>query len=45
VLAERERFSAAARRRAVELFALATWLDRHEAIFAALVPQGLGAPR
>ena len=45
VLAERERFSAAARRRAVERFALADWLDRHEAIFAALVPQGSGLAR
>ena len=45
VLADRERFSAAARRRAVERFALADWLDRHEAIFAALVPQDEGAPR
>jgi glycosyltransferase involved in cell wall biosynthesis len=44
VLAERERFSAAARRRAVERFALADWLDRHEAVFAALVPQAESAP-
>ncbi len=39
VLAERERFAAAARRRAVERFALADWLDRHAAIFAELVGQ------
>jgi glycosyltransferase involved in cell wall biosynthesis len=39
VLAEWERFAAAARRRAVERFALADWLDRHAAIFAELVPQ------
>ncbi|HET6683515.1 MAG TPA: glycosyltransferase family 4 protein [Gaiella sp.] len=37
VLAERERYSAGARRRAVERFALADWLDRHAEIFAALV--------
>ena len=45
VLAERERFAVAARRRAVERFSLADWLDRHEAIFAALVPQDDAAPK
>ena len=38
VLAERERFSAAARDRAVERFALTRWLDRHAEIFSGLVP-------
>jgi glycosyltransferase involved in cell wall biosynthesis len=37
VLADRERLAAGARRRAVERFALADWLERHAAIFAALV--------
>jgi glycosyltransferase involved in cell wall biosynthesis len=37
VLAERERLSAGARRRAVERFALADWLDRHAELFASLV--------
>jgi glycosyltransferase involved in cell wall biosynthesis len=37
VLADRERLSAAARRRAVERYALADWLDRHAEIFASLV--------
>ena len=37
-LRDRERFSAGARRRAVERFALSDWLDRHEAIFASLLP-------
>ena len=45
VLAERERFASGARRRAVERFALADWLDRHAAIFAELVPQDERAPR
>jgi glycosyltransferase involved in cell wall biosynthesis len=45
VLAERERFGAAARRRAVERFALSEWLDRHAAIFAELVGQDEGAAR
>jgi glycosyltransferase involved in cell wall biosynthesis len=45
VLAERERFGAAARRRAVERFSLADWLDRHAAIFAELVPQEEDAPK
>ena len=39
VLADRDRFAAAARARAVERFALADWLDRHAAIFAELAPQ------
>jgi glycosyltransferase involved in cell wall biosynthesis len=37
VLADRDRYSAAARDRAVERFALADWLDRHAELFAALV--------
>ncbi len=37
VLADRERFSAAARRRAVERYGLADWLDRHAEIFDSLV--------
>ena len=37
VLADRARFAAAARRRAVERYALADWLDRHAEIFASLV--------
>jgi glycosyltransferase involved in cell wall biosynthesis len=45
VLAARERLSAGARRRAVERFALADWLERHAAIFADLVGQEGGAPR
>jgi glycosyltransferase involved in cell wall biosynthesis len=36
VLAERERYAAAARRRAVERFALGPWLDRHAELFAAI---------
>jgi len=43
VLGDRERYAAAARSRAVERFALAPWLDRHEALFAELVTDG--APR
>jgi glycosyltransferase involved in cell wall biosynthesis len=39
VLGERERLAAAARRRAVERFALGDWLDRHEAIFGELLAQ------
>lgn len=37
VLAERERYAAAARKRAVEHFALGLWLDRHEQLFAELL--------
>ena len=37
VLADRERYAEAARRRAVERFGLAEWLDRHAAIFAGLM--------
>jgi glycosyltransferase involved in cell wall biosynthesis len=37
LLAERERYAEAARRRAVERFALSPWLDRHEELFASLV--------
>ena len=44
ILADRERYAAAARRRAVERFALTDWLDRHAAIFGELVPQEDGAP-
>jgi glycosyltransferase involved in cell wall biosynthesis len=44
VLADRDRYAAAARRRAVERFALADWLDRHAAIFAELLGQDEGAP-
>lgn len=36
VLAERERYAEAARRRAVERFALRPWLDRHAGLFAEL---------
>jgi len=36
VLAERERYAAAARRRAVERFSLGPWLDRHAELFAAI---------
>jgi glycosyltransferase involved in cell wall biosynthesis len=39
VLADRDRYASAARRRAVERFALADWLDRHEAIFGELIAQ------
>ena len=45
VLAERDRYAAAARARAVERFALADWLERHAALFAELVPQDGDAPR
>jgi glycosyltransferase involved in cell wall biosynthesis len=37
VLEARERYAAAARRRAVERFALGRWLQRHEEVFAALL--------
>ena len=37
VLADRERYAAAARRRAVERFALEPWLERHDEVFGALV--------
>jgi glycosyltransferase involved in cell wall biosynthesis len=37
VLADRERYAAAARRRAVERFALEPWLDRHAEVFEALL--------
>jgi glycosyltransferase involved in cell wall biosynthesis len=36
VLAERDRYAAAARRRAVERFALGPWLDRHAELFASI---------
>jgi glycosyltransferase involved in cell wall biosynthesis len=36
VLGDRERYAEAARRRAVERFALAQWLDRHAELFASL---------
>jgi glycosyltransferase involved in cell wall biosynthesis len=38
VLGDRERYARAARRRAVERFALGPWLDRHGALFGSLVP-------
>ena len=44
LLADRERYAEAARRRAVERFTLADWLERHAAIFGELVPQADGAP-
>jgi glycosyltransferase involved in cell wall biosynthesis len=37
VLADRERYAAAARRRAVERFALAPWLERHAEVFEDLL--------
>jgi glycosyltransferase involved in cell wall biosynthesis len=37
VLAERERYAAGARRRAVERFGLEPWLDRHAELFAELL--------
>jgi glycosyltransferase involved in cell wall biosynthesis len=37
VLAQRERFAKAARRRAVERFSLEPWLDRHTELFSQLV--------
>ena len=39
VLADRDRYAAAARARAVERFALSDWLERHAALFASLVPE------
>jgi glycosyltransferase involved in cell wall biosynthesis len=39
VLADRERYADAARRRAVERFSLGPWLDRHEAVFTDVVPR------
>jgi len=42
VLAQRDIYAAAARRRAVERFALGPWLDRHEQLFSELVG---GEPR
>ena len=38
LLADRDGYAARARARAVERFALTDWLERHAAIFAALVP-------
>ena len=40
VLSHREQFAAGARRRAVERFALSSWLDRHAAIFDKLIGVG-----
>jgi hypothetical protein len=37
VLADRERYAAAARHRAVERFALDPWLNRHAELFEALL--------
>jgi len=45
VLAALPSYSAAARRRAVERFALRSWLDRHAELFAELVSPGAAAPR
>jgi glycosyltransferase involved in cell wall biosynthesis len=39
VLADRAVYGAAARRRAVDRFALEPWLDRHSELFARLVPR------
>jgi hypothetical protein len=39
VLGDLDRFSAAARWRVVERFALEPWLDRHAALFARLAPK------
>jgi len=39
VLADRADYAAAARRRAVERFALEPWLDRHSELFAELAPR------
>jgi glycosyltransferase involved in cell wall biosynthesis len=39
VLADRAAYAAAARRRAVERFALEPWLDRHSELFARLAPR------
>jgi hypothetical protein len=39
VLDDLDRYSAAARARAVERFALEPWLDRHAALFARLAPK------
>jgi len=40
VVAHREQLAAGARRRAVERFALSSWLDRHAAIFDKLIGMG-----
>jgi glycosyltransferase involved in cell wall biosynthesis len=40
VLQDRERYAEAARRRAVERFALGPWLDRHGELFAELLRDG-----
>jgi glycosyltransferase involved in cell wall biosynthesis len=40
VLADRDRYAAAARRRAVERFALEPWLERHAEVFDTLVKGG-----
>ena len=45
IVCDLPRYSAAARSRAVERFALADWIDRHAALFNELVPQEDGAPR
>ena len=45
VLAAREGFADAARRRAVERFALGPWLDRHAALFAELTAVAPPRPR
>jgi glycosyltransferase involved in cell wall biosynthesis len=38
VLADRDRYAGAARRRAAERFPLGRWLDRHTELFAAIAP-------
>lgn len=45
VLADREAYAAAARRRAVERFALGPWLDRHAELFAELTAPRTRRPR
>jgi glycosyltransferase involved in cell wall biosynthesis len=45
ILADRDRYAAAARARVVERFALTDWLERHAELFARLVDQDERAPR
>jgi glycosyltransferase involved in cell wall biosynthesis len=45
VLADRERYAVAARRRAVERFALGPWLDRHTELFQGLLTDGVPRAR
>jgi glycosyltransferase involved in cell wall biosynthesis len=44
VVADRERYAAAARRRAVEHFALEPWLRRHAELFSELAPRPRSRP-